>query len=56
MNLIMLQVCGLNTLTDDVPFQVKLNLSLLEGINNDMEFCLRLANEESVVVLPGMIL
>lgn len=33
---------------------VKLNLSLLEGINNDMEFCLKLANEESVVVLPGL--
>ncbi|MCD9641249.1 hypothetical protein HAX54_027338 [Datura stramonium] len=31
----------------------KLNMSLLEGINNDMEFCIRLAREESVVVLPG---
>ncbi|KAL3509315.1 hypothetical protein ACH5RR_028716 [Cinchona calisaya] len=33
---------------------VKLNLSLLEGINDDMEFCLRLAREESVVLLPGL--
>uniref|UniRef100_A0A0V0I210 Putative tyrosine aminotransferase-like n=1 Tax=Solanum chacoense TaxID=4108 RepID=A0A0V0I210_SOLCH len=31
----------------------KLNMSLLEGIDNDMEFCTRLAREESVVVLPG---
>ncbi|XP_060189953.1 tyrosine aminotransferase-like [Lycium barbarum] len=31
----------------------KLNMSLLEGINNDLEFCTRLAREESVVVLPG---
>ncbi|KAA8524331.1 hypothetical protein F0562_010754 [Nyssa sinensis] len=32
---------------------VKLNLSLLEGIHDDMEFCMKLAKEESVVVLPG---
>jgi len=32
---------------------VKLNLSLLEDINDDMEFCLKLAKEESVIVLPG---
>ncbi|XP_059283381.1 nicotianamine aminotransferase 1-like isoform X3 [Lycium ferocissimum] len=31
----------------------KLNMSLMEGINNDLEFCTRLAREESVVVLPG---
>ncbi|PHU12390.1 Nicotianamine aminotransferase A [Capsicum chinense] len=31
----------------------KLNLSFLEGINSDLEFCTRLAREESVVVLPG---
>ncbi|KAH9743863.1 Aminotran 1 2 domain-containing protein [Citrus sinensis] len=34
--------------------QVKLNLSLLEGISDDMEFALQLAKEESVIVLPGM--
>ncbi|KAH7576974.1 hypothetical protein ACOSP7_002324 [Xanthoceras sorbifolium] len=33
---------------------VKLNLSLLEGIKNDMEFCLQLAKEESVIILPGV--
>ncbi|KAK1567069.1 hypothetical protein Q3G72_007738 [Acer saccharum] len=31
---------------------VKLNLSLLEGIDNDTEFCLKLAKEESVIILP----
>lgn len=31
----------------------QLNMSFLEGIDNDMEFCTRLAREESVVVLPG---
>lgn len=35
---------------------VKLNLSLLEGINDDMEFCVKLAKEESVIVLPGVAL
>lgn len=34
-------------------FQVKLNLSLLEDISDDMDFCVKLAKEESVVVLPG---
>ncbi|XVF44322.1 hypothetical protein PTKIN_Ptkin02bG0111000 [Pterospermum kingtungense] len=33
---------------------VKLNLSMLEDINDDMEFCLKLAKEESVIVLPGV--
>ena len=33
--------------------QVKLNLSLLEDIEDDMEFCLKLAKEESLVILPG---
>ncbi|KAM7503417.1 hypothetical protein LguiB_002321 [Lonicera macranthoides] len=33
---------------------VKLNLSVLGGINNDMEFCIKLAKEESVIVLPGV--
>ncbi|XP_057953145.1 nicotianamine aminotransferase 1-like [Malania oleifera] len=32
---------------------VKLNLSLLEDINDDMNFCLKLAKEESVIVMPG---
>ncbi|CAK7322724.1 unnamed protein product [Dovyalis caffra] len=33
---------------------VKLNLSLLEGIEDDLDFCLKLAKEESVMVLPGI--
>ncbi|PON74835.1 Tyrosine/nicotianamine aminotransferase [Trema orientale] len=35
---------------------VKLNVSLLDDINDDLEFCLKLAQEESVVVMPGMAL
>ncbi|KAL5573564.1 hypothetical protein UlMin_023161 [Ulmus minor] len=34
---------------------VRLNLSLLEGIKDDMDFCLKLAEEESVTVLPGFV-
>ncbi|KAK8655286.1 hypothetical protein V6N13_107873 [Hibiscus sabdariffa] len=32
---------------------VKLNLSMLEDINDDIDFCLKLAKEESVIILPG---
>ncbi|KAJ4729760.1 Tyrosine aminotransferase [Melia azedarach] len=32
---------------------VKLNISLLEDTNDDMDFSFKLATEESVVVLPG---
>ncbi|XP_022948047.1 tyrosine aminotransferase-like [Cucurbita moschata] len=32
---------------------VKLDLSLLEGIEDDCEFCVQLAKEESVIILPG---
>uniref|UniRef100_A0A803LVH8 Aminotransferase class I/classII large domain-containing protein n=1 Tax=Chenopodium quinoa TaxID=63459 RepID=A0A803LVH8_CHEQI len=34
--------------------QVKLNLSLLKDISDDIDFCFRLAKEESVVILPGV--
>ncbi|GFS34809.1 tyrosine transaminase family protein [Actinidia rufa] len=34
---------------------VKLNLSLLEDIKDDIDFCAKLAKEESVVVLPAEI-
>lgn len=34
---------------------VKLDLSCLQGIEDDMDFCCRLAKEESVVVLPGRV-
>ncbi|XP_058213045.1 nicotianamine aminotransferase 1-like [Rhododendron vialii] len=34
---------------------VKLNLSLLENIEDDIDFSLQLAKEESVVVLPGVV-
>ncbi|CAN6706653.1 unnamed protein product [Malus baccata var. baccata] len=33
---------------------VKLNLSALEDIDDDIQFCLKLAKEESVIVLPGV--
>lgn len=33
--------------------QVKLDLSLLEDITDDIEFCFKLAKEESVIFLPG---
>ncbi|KAL5204621.1 hypothetical protein ABZP36_009492 [Zizania latifolia] len=32
---------------------VKLDLSCLQGIKDDMDFCCKLANEELVVILPG---
>ncbi|KAK1388870.1 Nicotianamine aminotransferase [Heracleum sosnowskyi] len=35
---------------------VKLHISQLENIKDDMEFCTMLAKEESVIVLPGFIL
>ncbi|KAK6241719.1 hypothetical protein SCA6_007108 [Theobroma cacao] len=36
-----------------VFIMVKLDLSLLEGIDDDMDFCAKLAMEESVSILPG---
>lgn len=33
--------------------QVKLDVSVLEDIRDDWEFTLKLAKEESVVILPG---
>ncbi|OVA00345.1 Aminotransferase [Macleaya cordata] len=35
---------------------VKLNESLMEDIHDDMDFCLKLAKEESVILLPGTVL
>ncbi|EOX99490.1 Tyrosine transaminase family protein, putative [Theobroma cacao] len=32
---------------------VKLNISLLEDINDDMDFCKKLAKEESVIIVPA---
>ncbi|KAH9763929.1 putative aminotransferase TAT2 [Citrus sinensis] len=33
--------------------QLKLNLSLLDDIIDDIDFCFKLAKEESVIILPG---
>uniref|UniRef100_A0A7N0RES4 Aminotransferase class I/classII large domain-containing protein n=1 Tax=Kalanchoe fedtschenkoi TaxID=63787 RepID=A0A7N0RES4_KALFE len=35
---------------------VKLDLSVLEDISNDMDFCFKLAKEENVIVVPGVAL
>lgn len=34
--------------------QVKLNLSMLDGIQDDADFCMELAKQESMIILPGM--
>ncbi|XP_059664202.1 probable aminotransferase TAT2 [Cornus florida] len=34
--------------------QVKLNPSLLKDISDDIDFCFKLAKEESVIILPGL--
>ncbi|CAH8360290.1 unnamed protein product [Eruca vesicaria subsp. sativa] len=36
-----------------MAMMVKLNLSLLEDISDDIDFCFKLAREESVILLPG---
>ncbi|KAI4383314.1 hypothetical protein MLD38_009166 [Melastoma candidum] len=33
---------------------VKLELSVLDGIKDDVDFCLKLAKEESVIIMPGI--
>ncbi|KAJ4867171.1 Tyrosine transaminase family protein [Raphanus sativus] len=38
--------CGLHT---------KLDLSLLEDITDDVDFCMKLAREENLVLLPGVV-
>ncbi|XWS54147.1 hypothetical protein CRYUN_Cryun10bG0063900 [Craigia yunnanensis] len=46
----------LNIDSDPVTFiQVKLDLSLLEGIDDVTDFCVKLAKEESVIILPGLL-
>ncbi|KAM3411007.1 hypothetical protein ACQJBY_002931 [Aegilops geniculata] len=47
----------LNVSTDPATFvQVKLNLHLLEAIHDDIDFCCKLAKEESVILCPGSVL
>jgi tyrosine aminotransferase len=36
-----------------MSIMVKLNLSLLEDISDDIDFCFKLTKEESVIILPG---
>ncbi|RVX09462.1 Tyrosine aminotransferase [Vitis vinifera] len=38
---------------EPLPLQVNLNVSLLEDIEDDMDFCVKLSKEESVIILPG---
>lgn len=35
--------------------QVKLNLSQLDDIIDDIDFCIKLAKEEKMIILPGKI-
>ncbi|CAH9104472.1 unnamed protein product [Cuscuta epithymum] len=37
-----------------MTLMVQLNLSLLRDISDDIDFCFKLATEESVIVLPGL--
>lgn len=37
-----------------MTMMVKLNVSLLKDINDDIDFCFKLAKEESVILLPGL--
>ncbi|OWM88636.1 probable aminotransferase TAT2 [Punica granatum] len=37
-----------------MAMMVKLNLSLLEDISDDIDFCFKLAKEELVIILPGI--
>ncbi|CAI8606954.1 unnamed protein product [Vicia faba] len=36
-----------------MAMMAELNLSLLEDISDDIDFCFKLAKEESVIILPG---
>ena len=33
--------------------KVKLDITLFEDIKDDLDFCVKLAQEESVIILPG---
>ncbi|GFP79653.1 probable aminotransferase tat2 [Phtheirospermum japonicum] len=35
-------------------FMVKLNISMLKDISDDIDFCFKLAKEDSVIILPGL--
>ncbi|KZV36394.1 hypothetical protein F511_03835 [Dorcoceras hygrometricum] len=37
-----------------MAFMVKLNISVLKDIGDDLDFCFKLAKEESVIILPGL--
>lgn len=46
MTIIILMFC-------DFASQIKLNVAMLEGIVDELDFCCKLAKEESVILLPG---
>ncbi|KAH6795675.1 hypothetical protein C2S51_036661 [Perilla frutescens var. frutescens] len=37
-----------------MAFMVKLNISRMKDISDDIDFCFKLAKEESVIILPGL--
>lgn len=50
---ILMQVYTESCLVIFYVIQVKLDLSLLDDISDDIDFCFKLAKEESVIFLPG---
>ncbi|KAL8512240.1 hypothetical protein ACS0TY_018623 [Phlomoides rotata] len=38
-----------------MAFMVKLNVCMLKDISDDIDFCFKLAKEESVIILPGIV-
>lgn len=41
-------------MSSEFPLQVKLNLSAFDNVVDDTDFCMKLAREETMILLPGM--